>query len=169
MAANVDLGNALPSVPASQSGFVVGNLNSQGGPAQFVSMDQLAAAVLNQKGRMYQIGFSWPGGVPKNSQRIGDHCFSIGVSFPPNFSIYNGHKSQGVASAASTGTATFNVQKNGSNSGTIVFTSATTATFTTSGGTVLKFAQGDILTIIAPGTADATLANPAFTLVGYET
>src|SRR5260370_29698181 len=114
------------------------------------------------------MGFSWPGGVPANSQGIGDHCFSIGCTFPPNFTAYADHKSQGVASAASTGTATFLVKKNGSQIGTIVFTAATTATFTTSSGVAQRFAQGDILTITAPSSADATLANPAFTLVGYE-
>lgn len=165
MAQNQPITTLSQQIP---SGYVIGRESSGDGSAELIPIQDIMSGTLAQKGRMYQLGFSWPGGVPGNSQRIGDHCFSIGVTFPPSFTAYQGHVSQGVASAASTGTATFAVNKNGSGIGTIVFTGAATATFTTTSSLAQKFAQGDILTIVAPASADATLANPAFTLVGYE-
>jgi hypothetical protein len=41
---------------------------------------------------------------------------------------------------------------------------ATSATFTM--GTATSFAGGDVLTVIAPASSDATLANLAWTLTG---
>jgi hypothetical protein len=42
------------------------------------------------------------------------------------------------------------------------------ATFATSGGAAVTFAQGDTLALVAPATPDATFANLAATLVGFE-
>ena len=41
-----------------------------------------------------------------------------------------------------------------------------TCTFVSTGGTSYSFAAGDVLKITAPSTPDATLANPAFALLG---
>ena len=46
---------------------------------------------------------------------------------------------------------------------------AMVATFTSSGGGAVSFAQGDTLALVGPGTPDATLTNFTATLVGYET
>jgi hypothetical protein len=43
------------------------------------------------------------------------------------------------------------------------------ATFATSGGAAITFAQGDSISLVAPATPDTTFANFAATLVGYET
>ncbi len=67
------------------------------------------------------------------------------------------------AGTAATGTAVFSIQKNGSEVLTAtVAASGTTATFA---GSQTDFAAGDVLRIIAPSTADATLADIAITLV----
>jgi hypothetical protein len=43
------------------------------------------------------------------------------------------------------------------------------ATFASSGGAAVSFAQGDTLALLAPTTPDVTFTNFAATLVGYET
>ena len=75
--------------------------------------------------------------------------------------------SQGTAGVAATATTTYSIRKNGANVGTMVFGgSATTATFTMASATT--FMAGDILTLVAPASPDATLANLAWTLVGSQ-
>jgi len=74
---------------------------------------------------------------------------------------------QGTAGVAATATTTYNIRKNGANVGTMVFGGgATTATFTMASATT--FMAGDILTLVAPASPDATLANLAWTLVGSQ-
>ncbi|MBK8208656.1 MAG: hypothetical protein IPK78_00595 [Rhodospirillales bacterium] len=66
------------------------------------------------------------------------------------------------AGTAATGTAVFSIQKNGAQFLTAtVAVSATTATFA---GSQTDFAAGDVLRIVAPATADASLADIAITL-----
>jgi hypothetical protein len=73
--------------------------------------------------------------------------------------------SRGTASIYATGTTTFNIQKNGANVGTMVFSpSSAAATFTMN--SAISFNAGDVLTVIAPATPDATLANLAWTIMG---
>lgn len=72
--------------------------------------------------------------------------------------------SQGKAGAAATASATFNIAKNGTNIGTMVFAaSATTPTFTL---TATSFGSGDVLTVTAPSSQDATLSDLGFVLAG---
>lgn len=100
-------------------------------------------------------------GVPGSSAKVLRIPVGRAVSFAANFS-----GSYAKAGTASTGTAAFDVQKNGSSIGTITFTASATATFATSGGSAQSLAAGDVLSIIAPGSADATLADIGFCLVG---
>lgn len=73
--------------------------------------------------------------------------------------------SYGKADTAATAQTDFDVQKNGSSVGTIRFAAAaTTSTFIAASGP--SFAAGDILSIIAPASPDATLANIGVVLVG---
>jgi hypothetical protein len=66
--------------------------------------------------------------------------------------------------------ATLVVAVNGSQIGTIVFSqSDEVSTFTTDSGTAKELAHGDILTVTAPGSADASLADIAVTLQGFRT
>lgn len=76
--------------------------------------------------------------------------------------------STGISDVAATGTATFSLQKNGSQFGTMSWSAAgTVPAFAVASDAV--FAAGDILTVVAPGSPDATLADIAFTLVGVLT
>ena len=88
--------------------------------------------------------------------------FAGTVSFPIGLI-----SSQGTAGVAATAITTYSIRKNGSNVGTIVFAAgATTATFMMASATT--FMAGDVLTMVAPASPDATLANLAWTLVGSQ-
>jgi hypothetical protein len=99
------------------------------------------------------------------------------LNFPANFSGTVGGIScisAGSAKTAATGSTTFLVNRITSGTttqiGTIVFAaSGTVPTFTTTSGAVETLSIGDILTIIGPVTADATLANWGVTLSGVRT
>jgi hypothetical protein len=74
----------------------------------------------------------------------------------------NASGSQLRASTAATGSSVFSIQKNGAQFLTAtVAGSGTSATFSSS---QTDFAAGDVLKIVAPATADATLADIAITL-----
>lgn len=72
--------------------------------------------------------------------------------------------SQGKAGTAATASATFNIAKNGVNIGTMAF--AASGTVPTWTNTATSFAAGDILTVTAPSSQDATLADIGFVLMG---
>lgn len=75
--------------------------------------------------------------------------------------------SYGTAATASTGTVAFDLLKNGVSFGTLTFTASATGVFTA--GTATTFAVGDVLTIVAPASADATLADVSINLKGSAT
>lgn len=83
------------------------------------------------------------------------------VSFPGNFS-----GSRGTVGVNPTATATYNVNKNGSSIGTIAVSTGGVVTFTTTGGAAQSFSAGDRMTVIAPGTQDATMSDVAVTFAG---
>jgi len=71
----------------------------------------------------------------------------------------------GVAATAST---VFTIAQNGSSVATVTFAIAgTTGTF--SNQAAIAIATGDVMTITAPGSADATLANVAITILATVT
>ena len=83
------------------------------------------------------------------------------VSFAGNFA-----NSKGTAGVNPTVTATYTINKNGSGIGTIAVSTGGVVTFTTSSGAAQALAIGDRLTVVAPSSQDATLADVAFTLAG---
>jgi len=73
--------------------------------------------------------------------------------------------SVGRARVAATAQTDFDVQKNGTSVGTIRFAAAaTSATFISASG--FTCASGDIISVVAPSTADTTLADIGFVLAG---
>lgn len=105
----------------------------------------------------YDIGGSAPG-VPANSQVICTVPVVRAITFDVDLAL-----SQGVAGTAATAETIFSIKKNGVEFGTATFAIAgTTATF--AAAVPPAFAAGDILTIVAPASADATLANVGFVL-----
>lgn len=107
----------------------------------------------------YDVG-SFLEAAPTASQIMLRHVFARQVIFASGLA-----PSQGVAGTAATAQADLDIQKNGSSVGTIRFAAAgTVASFIMASQTT--FAVGDKLTVVAPGTADATLAKVSFTLAG---
>jgi hypothetical protein len=120
-----------------------------------------AGALPTMQSQPFDVHAFYPG-IPTASAKVLRVPVARAVSFAANFA-----GSYGKASAAATGSAAFDVQKNGSSIGTITFAAAgSSATFATSGGAAQTLAAGDVLSIIAPGTADATLADVGFVLAG---
>ena len=85
------------------------------------------------------------------------------VSFADDFA-----GSYGVASANATATRVYTIFVNGASIGTATFTigTSTAVFYTTNTTTVLE--PGDIISIVAPPTADATLANIGIALAGVR-
>jgi hypothetical protein len=99
-------------------------------------------------------------GKPDASALVGFHDFTLAVAFP---SSLTGSKAK--AKVAATAQTDFDIQKNGASVGTIRFAgSGTVASFIAAAGST--FAAGDDITVIAPGTPDATLSDITFTLMG---
>ncbi|MGZ5545082.1 MAG: hypothetical protein ACXWIU_10440, partial [Limisphaerales bacterium] len=99
-------------------------------------------------------------GVPSASALITRIPVARAVTFAAALS-----GSVGNARVAATAQTDFDVQKNGASVGTIRFAAAaTSATFISASG--FTCASGDIISIIAPATADATLADIGIVLAG---
>jgi hypothetical protein len=106
---------------------------------------------------------------PVIQSSAGQEIFRMAFAHTTNYAG-NFAGSYGTTKTAATGSTTFIVNKNGSQIGTIVWAgSGATPTFTTTSGAAESFAAGDILTIVGPATADATLANWSVTLAGTRT
>lgn len=99
-------------------------------------------------------------GKPGAGQVVQRFIFATPVSFPAGLG-----GSYGAAGTTAAAAASFAIAKNGTNVGTMAWAAgATDATFTMSAATT--FAGGDVLTVTAPATQDATLADLAWTLAG---
>ena len=98
-------------------------------------------------------------GKPTASQVIYGYVFPAFGRLPKNLPL-----SQIVITVAATASTVLTINKNGSSIGTATFAiSGTTATFSFTND--VTFAKGDTLTIVAPGSADATAANFIISLV----
>jgi hypothetical protein len=107
----------------------------------------------------YLVGGFSPG-VPTASQIVCFHTFTIPVGFVASLT-----GAKGKAKTAATAQTDFDIQKNGASFGTMRFAaSATTATFIAASSS--SFVAGDDITVIAPTTPDATLADITLTLQG---
>lgn len=78
---------------------------------------------------------------------------------------WGGGQSQAVAGTAATAQTIFSIKKDGTEKGTLTFAAAGTVG-TYSGET--QFVTGEVLTVVAPASPDATLADLGFTLSGIR-
>ncbi len=135
------------------------------GPAS--STDGLPALFDGVTGKLLKVGppiiYDVGGGcagVPSASLVILRYPLPRAVSFAVSLT-----NSQGVLSVAATAQTDFDILKNGVSFGTMRFAAAgTVASFISAGGA--SFAAGDILTVVAPASPDATAANLGFALAG---
>lgn len=101
-------------------------------------------------------------GVPSASAKLYRGKLARAVTFPANFA-----GAQFTASVNATGSTVFDIQKNGVSVGSCTIAAGGIApTFASTGGAAVSFAAGDVFSVIAPATADATLADPAITFAG---
>lgn len=106
----------------------------------------------------YDVG-GFIAGTPANGEVVWEFYSPRAWTLPAGAS--GGAKS----GAAATGSSTFTLAKNGTSIGTLAWSAAgTVATLSITSST--SVAAGDVLTLTAPATADATLADIAFTLAG---
>lgn len=102
------------------------------------------------------------GGVPDANQWFGGDAVAVALTIPANFAGAYAH-----ARAAATASYVISVQKNGVQIGTITFAAAgVTGTFATTSGLAQSAAAGDRITLVGQATADITIADIYFTLVG---
>lgn len=107
----------------------------------------------------YDLGATWSGTLPA-SQVILRYPFPRVVAFQATLP-----GSQARSAVAATGATVLTIARNGSSIGTINFgVAATMATFTFAAD--VTFVIGDILTITAPASPDATLASLGISLAG---
>lgn len=98
--------------------------------------------------------------APANSQVMLRHVVPVAIDIATNCAT-----SQAKLGTAATASTVFDIQKNGSSFGSATFASSgTTATFSC---THTTFSAGDIITVVAPSSADATAAK--FTMSLYAT
>lgn len=110
-------------------------------------------------GQAFDLGIFFPGTM-SNSQLLCRYVFTRDVDFPANMT-----GSQAKAVSGATAQTDIDVQKNGASIGTVRFAAAgTIATFV--GFSASSFAAGDIFSLHAPVSADATLADVGFTFKG---
>lgn len=111
-------------------------------------------------------------GLLTSNQFMLFHRFPKAVTFPAGFAAYLGLLSEAAAATPCTATTTLTIAQ----AAPTVFLNIGTVTFNPGSGNgafamsdPVTFAQGDIMRLRAPTTADATLADVFVTIVGFET
>ncbi len=150
--ANEKISQLTPGAPAQATDLLI---IARAGTSLSLKVSDVAA----QPGSIpFDLGFYFEGTLT-NAEAVARYVFNRSVSFVAN--LTGSHAS---ADTASTGTVSFTLKQNGSSVGTVTFTASATGTFTFA--SPITFASGDVLQIVAPATADGTLANVAINLAG---
>lgn len=105
--------------------------------------------------RAYDVGIYVGGPTFISNEVLFAHSVDVAVIFPANFA-----SSVAKALTAPTGSPVFSLQKNGVEFGTLTY-SGGTGTFVSP---ETSFVPGDVLTLVAPTSPDATIAHLAITL-----
>ena len=129
--------------------------------AYYVNLKPHLLGVVNQA---YDVGGSFSG-KPSAGQLILQYPMPRQVTIPADFS-----NSQGVcATAATDDNQIFDVKKDTSKVGSMIFNSGeTTAWFSGEGPTDIVFSAGNVLKIEAPSPADSTLEDIGFAITGWR-
>jgi hypothetical protein len=105
----------------------------------------------------------WQAGLPGASQVLLNTKMARAVAYAANFA----GSTCAPSDVAATASAVFSIKKNGTTVGSATYAaSGTVATFTSVGGAAVSFAVGDVLTVVAPASQDATLSGIALVLAG---
>lgn len=168
--------NFINATSISTSGHHVTVTLPTGGASTYAALTDVAVSSLQNKqlaawnsgtskwnniDAPYNVG-AFAAGVLGPSELFFAHAFPYAVeiaSSAPN--------SQAVAHTAATGSTTVTINKNGSSIGTIAWASSGTVGVFTFASSV-TFAAGDVISLVAPSSADATLADISITLAGFR-
>lgn len=101
-------------------------------------------------------------GKPAAGQVTRLYTYSNAVSYPADFAGSMGT----VGTNPTTYPAFFQLQKNGQIIGQIAISQTGNVTFTSAKHAAQSFSPGDVLTVVAPASQDATLSDLAITLNG---
>jgi hypothetical protein len=123
------------------------------------SSTTLATTAFVQAQKYYDVKDRAFGAIAAN-QLIVQFVSGRTVTFPAGLT-----NSQGYAAVVPTASTTFTINANGTDVGTMVFAAGSnTATFTASSS--FSLSPGQVLTVTAPASADATIASVSVTLLG---
>ena len=100
--------------------------------------------------------------TPTDSETLLIHVAGADFTIPADFTA----GLQSTVGTNPTSSFALDVQQDGVSIGTITVSTGGSVTATTTSGTAKSIAAGDVITVIAPGSADATAANMAFTIIG---
>lgn len=102
--------------------------------------------------------------TPTVSETLMVHVAGTAFTIPADFTA----ALQSDVGTNPTASFALDVQQNGASIGTITVSDAGVVSATTTSGTSKPIAAGDVIKIVAPGSADATAANMAFTIIGVR-
>jgi len=144
------------AVVAQSGDYTAAQISDGGGK---VIMTDAERSKLGKVLNLYQLAGSLPG-APTSSQRVFHHLAVAAFTLPQNLT-----GSAGKAKTQASAGTDFDIQVNGVSKGTMRFAaSGATASFIFTAD--VSVAAGDEIEIIAPASADATLANIVWTLKG---
>ena len=153
-------GGTGPTGPAGTSGLGTVYASSPGNNDVLLFNTSTGAWVAVPS--VYEIGISITG-IMNNSEMLLQYVLPVGISIPSGAT-----GSYAIANIAATASTTVQINKNGSSIGSINWgASSTTGTYTFT--SAVTFAAGDVLQLVAPSTADTTLANVGITIAATRT
>ena len=145
--------NSLLSLPDISSTTLAG-----GSGYVLTIADDESSAFFTENPFDVEVGFE---GLPGNAEVVKRIIMARPCRFDPDFI-----GSVGDTEIASTGSVDFSVQVDGVEIGTVNVNSST-FTFNTTASVTQTVDAGEVITVVAPSTADATLADFCFTLKGW--
>ena len=125
-------------------------------------------ATISSSASQYRIGFFFTS-APSSSEVLLLHIATEAFTFPANFASPS---SKGAVGSNPAGSFVLDVQRqvnatgSFSSIGTITISTGGAFTFATVSGTSKSVAVNDVIKIVGPSSADASIANAAITLVG---
>ena len=166
------LGGVGPQGPQGDANGIVGPEGPEGpqgpqgdtgpqGPAGADGADGTDGTIPSTFAMPYDLAF-FVGGAMADSvinAIVGSYIAPRAVTLPAGLT-----SSVAKAETASTGTVVYNLNVNGVTEGTITFTASATGVL--AAASQIDIAVGDVVTIVNPGSLDATLADVSITLVG---
>jgi len=155
-----DLRSAYSAASAAIGDSLAAHVAAADPHPQYLTQTEADARYLQSVGAQpFDLTAFYPGMIPA-SALVTRVPFARAVSFPAGLA-----GSVAKSAAAATAQTDFNVTKNGVSVGTIRFAAgASSATFIAA--SAFAMAAGDWLSIVAPASADSTLADVGFVLVG---